>query len=184
MRRLLSTTRPDKAITVLLVVSVAVVALMTTIGRSGLSTTADEVRFLDDDVVAPAREFKLLSDLYAVRVIDTVNRGSAGVYTAEEVVADLQAASVEGPDQWAHVEEHMRAAHPTETALWDRIDANVAIANVAIAEAVAGIRAGGLDAVADFDGELYDEIDPLTASFDDALRMLDESAQVHAADAA
>ena len=149
---------------------------VTLIGRSGLQSTSSEVGFLSEDVVAPAREFKILSDLYAVRVIDTVNRGSAGIYTAEEVVADLQAARIEGPELWAEVAEHMRAAHPAEAELWDTIDANVDVANVAMDEAIAGIQAGGLDAVADYDGELYDEIDPLTASFDNALLMLDETA--------
>ena len=187
MSRLLANTRADKAITVLLVVSIAVIGVMTFIGRASLTSTADEVEFLEEDVVAPARDFKVLSDLYAVRVIDTVNRGSAGIYTADEVVADLQAARVEGPELWTVVQEHMRAAHPGETELWDRIDANVAVANVAMDEAIAGIQAGGLAAVADYDGELYDEIDPLTASFDEALLMLDESALVrsmHAVDGA
>ena len=183
MSRLLANTRADKAITVLLVISIAVVAVMTMIGRSGLDSTAKEVEFLDENVVAPAREFKILSDLYAVRVIDTVNRGSAGIYTAEEVVADLQAARIEGPELWATVGEHMRAAHPADADLWDTIDANVEVANVAMDEAIAGIQAGGLPAVADYDGELYDEIDPLTASFDTALLLLDEIASEVSADA-
>ena len=183
MSRLLANTRADKAITVLLVISIAVVAVMTMIGRSGLDSTAKEVEFLEEDVVAPEREFKILSDLYAVRVIDTVNRGSAGIYTADEVVADLQAARIEGPALWAAVGEHMRAAHPADVALWDTIDANVEVANVAMDEAIAGIQAGGLAAVADYDGELYDEIDPLTASFDNALLLLDEIAAQVSADA-
>jgi methyl-accepting chemotaxis protein len=182
MSRLLANTRADKAIAALLVVSVAVVAVMTLIGRSGLDSTATEVEFFEDDIVAPSREFKVLSDLYAVRVIDTVNRGSAEIYTADEVVADLQAARVEGPALWAKVGEHMRTAHPEEVELWDTIDANVDVANVAMDEAIAGIDAGGLAAVADFDGELYDEIDPLTASFDNALLMLDEKAKAISAD--
>ena len=120
-------------------------------------------------MVAPARDFKVLSDLYAVRVIDTVNRGSAGIYSASEVVADLRIAQAEGTAMWADLEEHMRTSHDEDMELWDALDAAILVGDAAIVEAVDGIEHGGIAAIEQYDGELYDAIDPLTAAIDDAL---------------
>ena len=181
MKRFIENIRTDKAIGGLLIVAVLVVGVMTSIGRSGLGTASDDIAFFEEDLVAPVRDFKVLSDLYAVRVIDTVNRGSADIYSAAEVVADLQAARVEGPAMWEALEEHVRVAHSVDVEIWDAIDANIESSNVAIDAAIAGISAGGIDAIADFDGELYDTIDPLTAAIDDALIMFDDDSQADAA---
>lgn len=170
--------RTDRAIIGILVAALTIVTAMTMLGRSQLQYEVEQIEFFERDLVAPAREFKLLSDLYAVQVIDTVNRGSTDIYTADEVVADLRQAREDGPAMWAGLEDQMRAVHAVDEQLWDELDDAIDLGNVAIDEAIAGISAGGIDAVADFDGELYDTIDPLTAKIDEVLVMLDEDAKV------
>lgn len=172
--------RTDRAIIGILVAALTIVTVMTMLGRNTLQYEVEEIEFFERDLVAPARDFKMLSDLYAVQVIDTVNRGSAGIYTAEEVVADLRKARTDGPAMWASLEEQMRTVHSADSQLWDELDAAIDLGNLSIDAAIAGIEAGGLDAVADYDGELYDTIDPLTATIDGALIMLDEDASAEA----
>ncbi|MEM9521896.1 MAG: hypothetical protein AAGA37_21490, partial [Actinomycetota bacterium] len=182
MHRRLASVPADKAIAGLLVIAIAIAGAMTFIGRSGLDFTLKEVEILNEDVVAPAHEIKLLSDLYGLSVVDAVYRGNLGLYPADEVLAELRSARDEGPQEWAVIEEHMRAALPDQSAIWDEIDDRIAEADTAIASTIAQIEANGIDGIGE-DGQMFTAIDPLTVAFEDALKMLDETAEFVAAEA-
>ena len=175
--------RTDRTVAGLAAISLLIVSIMTITGRNGLQSQLEHVRFADESVTAPARELKLLSDLYAVQVIDTVNRGSAGIYTPDEVVANLRLAREQGPADWSILEAQLRVAHAPDAELWDDIAANVEASNAAIDETIEGISVGGEPAIAQFDGELYDTIDPLTLAIDNALLMLADDAHLAALEA-
>lgn len=173
----LQSLRTDRAIAGILATALVIITAMTWAAVSKLEEEVQAVYFLEDDLVKPSREFKILSDLYAVAVIDTVNRGSADIFTAEQVVADLKSAEAEGPILVAEVLTHMREAHPEQAALWTQLETDARIGTESISDAIADIEANGLPAIERWDGELYDTIDPLTATIDNALIFIDERAE-------
>lgn len=166
----------DKAIAGILAVALLIITVMTMTARAKLATEVEAVFFLEDELVAPARDFKIVSDLYAVAVIDTVNRGSADIFTVEEVIEGLRAAEVDGPLQIAALAEQMSEVHPQEAALWAQLETDAGIATEAISAAIADLETNGFPAIERADGELYDTIDPLTTTIDNALVFIDERA--------
>ena len=168
--------RTDRAIAIILAVALAIISVMTYTARAKLQEEVDAVFFLEENLVAPARDFKIVSDLYAVAVIDTVNRGSADIFTVDEVIAGLEAAAVDGPAQITALVDLMSEAHPEEAALWNQLQSDAGIATTDINEAIADLRENGAEAIDRHNGELYDTIDPLTTTIDNALVFIDERA--------
>ena len=60
--------RTDRAIAGVVAVALVIIAVMTFIARSSIQRADDEITFFEEDLVAPSREFKVMSDLYAVEV--------------------------------------------------------------------------------------------------------------------
>lgn len=175
--------RTDRAIAIILAVALVIISAMTLTARSKLEEEVQAVFFLEEDLVKPSRDLKIVSDLYAVAVIDTVNRGSADIFTAEEVIAGLVQAEVEGPAQIAELLIHMRLAHPDEEALWSQLESDAQVGDAAILVAIEDLETNGIEAISRHDGELYDSIDPLTTSIDNILVWIDERADEVAHDA-
>ncbi|MGH1506298.1 MAG: hypothetical protein ACRBI6_22295, partial [Acidimicrobiales bacterium] len=177
MSKQMENIRTDRAIAVVLVAALVIITAMTMIARASINRADDEVAYFEHALVAPSRDLKVISDLYAVAVIDTVNRGSADIFTVDEVIAGLEEARETGPELWAEIEGELRGYHPDHQDIWDEIDRDIDVANVALDDSIALLRANGIGAIGALDGELYDVIDPLTAALDNALVMTDAEAK-------
>ena len=130
-----------------------------------LGQIADRVRTLHDDRLLPLIQLKQISDGYAVRLIDVVNKADAGLLDKAAVQRELSTLP-------SHIDQYWQAYLATELTVKERqlvaearrlkIPADVAIAE--LQQAVATLENPLTGKLARFDGELYQRIDPLTSA--------------------
>lgn len=140
-------------------------ALMTAIGVVGVLglKAADEVlKSVDANRIHAIADLKEISDLYAVNIIDTVNKTNAGLLTAEEALTNVKAAQKSIREHW----QQFKALDIGDASRSKLADAEAAFlpANQAIEQLAAklatqsGKVANGLN---EFDGPLYGPIDAI-----------------------
>ena len=128
-----------------------------------LGRIADRVRTLHDDRLLPLTQLKQISDGYAVRLVDVVNKANAGLLDRAAVERELAAL---GP----HIEHYWQAYLATELTAKEQLliaearrlksPADVAIAE--LQQTVAALDNPLTGKLSAFDGGLYQRIDPLT----------------------
>lgn len=115
------------------------------------------------DRVVPLQQLKTIADEYAVKVIDAVNKANAGRYAASDAKQDVMAAQAAIAQNWqAYLQstltsEEERLANEAKSLLRD---ADAAIERLTSAlDQISGSAEEKLD---EFDGAMYDTIDPIS----------------------
>ena len=170
-----------------LAMPVLLLALVSTVAIRSLASVNASVASIYDDRVVPLKQLKLIADAYAVFVIDAVNKGNAGLFSAEQVRTELQNANKVIGEEW----QRYRSTQLTEEeAILVREAAPLfSAADQAIASVLGwlGNQQGDLRGQLDqFDGPLYQQIDPIsshiTKLIDLQLRVAGEQREMVAAD--
>ncbi|WP_447927216.1 methyl-accepting chemotaxis protein [Vreelandella sp. EE27] len=137
-----------------------------------LRSINDTMSSLYYDRVVPLQDLKVISDSYAVDVIDAVNKANAGLMSAEEALEAVHGARDVIADRWqAYIATTLTAE---EAAIADQAQALFEPANRALdgleqtLQTMSGRAVGRLDA---HDGALYASIDPISATIN---RLIDE----------
>ncbi len=115
------------------------------------------------DRVVPLQDLKTIADDYAVFVIDAVNKANAGRFSAEQALRSIDQAQ-------GRIREHWTAYLQTQLTPEEQRLANEARQRFAQADAVLGklterlrgMRGEVANQLTDFDGPLYDQIDPIS----------------------
>jgi len=116
------------------------------------------------DRVAPMQALKVVSDMYAVNIVDTVHKTRSGVFTQQQAMDSVRQAKALIQTNWAGFTDR-RGASPEEQALIDTANANLPKAEAATAQLEVILASGDRAALAQFaDNTLYPAIDPLTAA--------------------
>jgi methyl-accepting chemotaxis protein len=87
----------------LLVVPVVMAVLMAVIGLSGYTGMAkieNAMKGIFNDRVVPLRDLKVISDEYAVNIVDTAHKANAGTLTPEQATANLDQAKKIIAEKW------------------------------------------------------------------------------------
>jgi methyl-accepting chemotaxis protein len=135
---------------------------------------------LYDDRIVPLTELKLISDAYAVNVIDAVNKANAGVFTAEQAVQELEKAQQIIKEQWAIYQSHSMQADEQQLIsqtqqLFSAADQQI-IAAIELISSKQGSVVRQLDSM---DGPLYQTIDPISNQISALIQyQLDQSAVI------
>lgn len=128
-----------------------------------LKQSDDGVGRIYDDRVVPLEDLKLIADDYAVFVIDAVNKANAGLITGSEALDGIRKARKEIEEKWDKymattltVEEAQLAKEAEERFIpannsLDKLEAS-------LSRLSSGYITGQLN---DFDGPLYETIDPI-----------------------
>ncbi|GHC33069.1 methyl-accepting chemotaxis protein [Kushneria pakistanensis] len=131
------------------------------------------------DRVVPLKDLKVISDAYAVDVIDAVNKANAGLITAEEALQDVRGAHETIASHWsAYMQTRLT---PEEAAAAARAQSSFTTANNALDEVeeilqgMTGRVRGQLDMI---DGPLYAAIDPISHDISDLIEIQLAEAQV------
>jgi methyl-accepting chemotaxis protein len=125
-----------------------------------------------EDRVVPLRGLKVIADMYAVNVIDTVNKAQVGRVDAKEALRLVDEASATIQREWTAymgtvlTPEEARLAEQAR-ALFTAADRDIARLQAAL-KTVDGSAAGKLDA---FNGPLYDSIDPISAKISELIEL-------------
>jgi methyl-accepting chemotaxis protein len=128
-----------------------------------LKQADDGVGRIYDDRVVPLEDLKLIADDYAIFVIDAVNKANAGIMTGAEALEGVRSARKEIDEKW---KKYMATTLTTEEAqLAQESEERFGPANQSLDElerALENLSSGNIAGqLNDFDGPLYDTIDPI-----------------------
>jgi methyl-accepting chemotaxis protein len=137
------------------------IALLSGLSVWGMAQLQAGTRSIYADRVVPLRQLKVVSDAYAVAIVDNVHKVRAGTLPASAALASIEGARARIDSAWGqylHTE-----LTPEETRLITEVESVRTAANAATEHAIALLRAddrAGLVAFAE--QELYKAIDPVS----------------------
>lgn len=144
---------------------VAALLLIAILAIQGLSSTQQCVESIYKDRVIPLEQLKVISDNYAVRIVDAVNKANAGIVTGDQVLSDIGKARQEIERQWQaflstrHTPEEARLAEEAKALFGN---ANQALDALESYLAPTSMRGNVQGLLYEFDGPLYESIDPIS----------------------
>ncbi|UDL06334.1 methyl-accepting chemotaxis protein [Marinobacter sp. CA1] len=149
----------------ILAVAVPMLLLLVLSGVStwGLQKTNQVIHTIYQDRVVPLRDLKVISDKYAVRIVDAINKANSGLISVDSARDQIMEAQQSIHERW---EQYLATTlTPQEQSLVNQAETLFQPANQEIDRSVqkltalSGNRAGQLD---DIDGPLYQSIDPIS----------------------
>ena len=115
------------------------------------------------DRVVPLRDLKVISDMYAVQIVDAAQKAHSGLLTYDSALAELDKAQVEIDRAWTQYRSTYLLED--EQALVARIDPMMQDLRAPLSELREFLRAHDAAALAEFvDTQLYGRIDPMAAA--------------------
>lgn len=82
-------------------VAVVFLVLSGALNSLSLRSINDTMKSMYDDRVVPLKDLKVISDAYAVEVIDAINKANVGLITSEEALQDVRHAHEAIKRHWA-----------------------------------------------------------------------------------
>jgi len=159
--------------------SVLVAVILAVQGLLALQSLQQNLKAVNDDRIVPMKGLKVIADMYAVNVIDTVNKANAGLVNSQEALKNIDDADTQIRKQWSAymatqlTAEEAKLAKEAEV-LFKAADQDIQNLKSALSKS-SGTLAGQMTA---FDGPLYKNIDPIstkvTELIDLQLRVADE----------
>jgi len=122
-----------------------------------LHQEAEELYF---ENMLPVQELKLVSDGYAVDIIDATNKAIAGTLTTAEALQYVEQAQEQIRDNWSSYQQHSLEAD--EEAVTERIAELLPDANRQVERLVEVLASGDRDRLQALNTSLYRAIDPLS----------------------
>lgn len=113
-----------------------------------------------DDRVIPLQQLKSISDSYAVTIIDAVNKGNADLLTHEAVLETINNTVPKAQKIWQDYKATSLTSE--EKKLTEEVEQLFQPANSRIQDLQQFLRSQKTAKLDDFDGSLYQQIDPLT----------------------
>ncbi len=124
------------------------------------------------DRVVPLQDLKTIADDYAVLVIDAVNKANAGRFTAEQALQSVNEAQARIRARWStYLQNHLTAE---ERVLADQAQERFTQADAMIerlVERLQGMSGSVANRLTDFDGPLYDQIDPISETISELVSL-------------
>jgi len=122
------------------------------------------IQTIYDDRVVPLSQLKRVSDEYAIRIIDAVNKANANQISLMQALVSVQKAQVEIERNWqAYIQTDLTREEET---LVQEIQRLFMQANPEIKNLEQVLRAGDRTTLDRLDGDLYLAIDPITQRID------------------
>lgn len=139
------------------------ITLIIIVSLSSLKEADQGVGRIYDDRVVPLEDLKIIADDYAIYVIDAVNKANAGIMPAPEALLGIRTARKEIKQTW---NKFMATTLTTEEARLAKEAATLFItANSALdqlEQAMQGLNGSTPNQLNQFDGPLYESIDPIS----------------------
>ncbi|TWA62214.1 methyl-accepting chemotaxis sensory transducer with TarH sensor [Azospirillum brasilense] len=139
----------------------ALLGISDLVGLRALDVANENLRTVHDDRVLPLRDLKVISDAYAVFIVDASHKARNGNFTWDESLSSVRKAKDDIRERWnAYLRTYL---NPEETALVTGIKPEMAKADAAVERLIrilAGRDPAALDAFVKSD--LYQTIDPVT----------------------
>lgn len=162
---------------ILIVIPLLALLAVLLLAVNGFSRIDAGVGSLYNDRVVPLQQLKVISDEYAINVIDTVNKANNGLLTRDQAQKNLNTAQTSIDKNWqAYIATQLT---PRESQLAEQARSQFILANQdlqrlsSFLQTQTGELQGQLSA---FNGPLYKNIDPITNTIGELIQLqLDES---------
>lgn len=162
---------------ILIVIPLLALLAVLLLAVNGFSRIDAGVGSLYNDRVVPLQQLKVISDEYAINVIDTVNKANNGLLTRDQAQKNLNTAQTSIDKNWqAYIATQLT---PRESQLAEQARSQFILANQdlqrlsSFLQTQTGELQGQLSA---FNGPLYKNIDPITSTIGELIQLqLDES---------
>ncbi|MGL5192052.1 MAG: MCP four helix bundle domain-containing protein, partial [Chroococcales cyanobacterium] len=126
-----------------------------------------QVETIYDDRVVPLQQLKVISDDYAIFVIDAVNKADQGLWTMEQAWESIRTAVNRIEMNWQAYQETQLT--PEEMRLIREVEQLFIRADREIERLKLGLQTGDRAVVSEFNGYLYEVIDPLTQKINELI---------------
>jgi methyl-accepting chemotaxis protein len=145
----------------LVVALLAVAAGLGLLGLNGMSRTLEGLQSVYEDRVVPLRDLKIISDEYAVSVVDAAHKVRDGVVEPKQAGANMRNAQQLVSERWAAFTA--TTLTPEEAALVERAELAMAQGNALIDRMAASLEKGWMSEINPIvANELYPVIDPIS----------------------
>jgi len=141
---------------------VAMVAFMAAFGLYAVRNTHSAIGSIYADRVVPLKQLKIVSDMYAVNIVDGANKVAAGMYEPKVALDQVNQSVTTIAEQW-------KAYMATELTAREREDAAKVVAQMArvspvIASLRTALQSGDKAQVAALVRPIYETVDPLSTA--------------------
>lgn len=119
-----------------------------------------QIASIYDDRVIPLELLKKVSDYYAITIIDEVNKTKEGMRKPEEALQNIENAIIRIDETWAAYKQTFLT--PEEDKLTREAEILFSAANTEIEELQKFLEGKNIAKLGNFDGPLYEVIDPVT----------------------
>lgn len=138
----------------------------------GLQSIRHGLKTVYEDRVVPLRQLKVIADMYAVNVIDAVNKANGGTMTAEQALGAVREASSAIEREWKAYLATTLTERESQLAAEARALFGPANAEIARLEAALARLSGGVAGqLSDFDGPLYASVDPISTKIGELIEL-------------
>jgi methyl-accepting chemotaxis protein len=139
---------------------VAMVAFMAAFGLYAVRSINTSIGSIYADRVVPLKQLKLVSDAYAISIVDGTNKVAAGVMDAKTALAQVNTSATTIAENWkAYMATELTAKEAQDAT---KVKALMATAEPQVAALRSALEAGDKDKVASLIGPIYQAVDPLT----------------------
>ncbi|MGI9218597.1 MAG: methyl-accepting chemotaxis protein [Hydrogenophaga sp.] len=163
--------QPVRVRTQLLLLCAMFIALLATIGSLGLWQAMGQsqaMRSMYEDRVVPLRQIKVVSDMYAVNIVDTAHKFADGSLSAAQAKASVEQARSAIATEWkAYLATYLV---PEEVVIVDRLKPLMATADATLPELMRLLDANDRAGVARFrESQMYPVFDPMQGVIGDLI---------------
>ena len=163
--------QPVRVRTQLLLLCAMFITLLATIGTLGLWQAmgqSQSMRSMYEDRVVPLRQIKIVSDMYAVNIVDTAHKFADGSLSAAQAKASVEQARSAIATEWkAYLATYLV---PEEVVIVDRLKPLMATADATLPELMRLLDANDRAGVARFrEGQMYPVFDPMQGVIGDLI---------------
>ncbi|WP_439629911.1 methyl-accepting chemotaxis protein [Shinella sp.] len=127
----------------------------------GISAMTDSMKSIYDDRVVPLQQLKLVSDAYAVNIVDTTHKLHAGNLDWQQAATNIDSAKQTITDQWStYLSTELT---PQESVIVEKVKTDMAKSDVKVEELKGILRLHDITKLDTFvKNDLYPAIDPTT----------------------
>ena len=139
---------------------VVMVLFMAGFGLQKVKNTNAAINTIYDDRVVPLKQLKIVSDMYAVNIVDSTNKVAAGIFEAKKGLSEVNASASNINTQWkAYIATELTADEKRGV---DKATQLMAKAEPVVASLRSAMESGDKEKVASLIKPVYEAIDPLT----------------------
>ncbi|WP_204104237.1 MULTISPECIES: methyl-accepting chemotaxis protein [Spirulina sp. CCY15215] len=126
----------------------------------GFALMNQKIRTIYDDRIVPMEQLKLVSDAYAISIVDATNKANAGVMTSQAALQSIEAARSRIEETWqAYLQTQLT---PDEAKFAQDVESLFLSSEPELDRLMRILQTGDRNQLIEFNSQIYQSIDPIT----------------------